>query len=54
MNVLIAASAIFTLIGLLFLAGTLRAIRRGRLLRASSSFVSESDTYNPLKLSTGS
>ena len=40
MNVLIAASAIFTLIGLLFLAGTLRAVRRGRLLRASSSFVS--------------
>ena len=40
MNVLVAASAIFTLIGLLFLAGTLRAIRRGRLLRASSSFVS--------------
>ena len=27
-------------IGLLFLGGTLRAIRRGRLLRASSSFVS--------------
>ena len=40
MNVLVAASAIFTLIGLLFLAGTLRALRRGRLLRASSSFVS--------------
>ena len=40
MNVLIAASAIFTLIGLLFLGGTLRAVRRGRLLRASSSFVS--------------
>ena len=40
MNVLIAASAIFTLIGLLFLGATLRAVRRGRLLRASSSFVS--------------
>ena len=40
MNVLIAACAIFTLIGLMFLGGTLRAIRRGRLLRASSAFVS--------------
>lgn len=40
MTVLIAASAILTLIGLLFLGGTLRAIRRGRLLRASSAFVS--------------
>ena len=39
MTVLIAASAIFTLIGLLFLGSTLRAVRRGRLLRASSSFV---------------
>ena len=39
MNVLVAASAIFTLVGLLFLVATLRAIRRGRLMRASSSFV---------------
>ena len=39
MNVLVAACAIFTLIGLLFLGGALRAIRRGRLLRASSAFV---------------
>ena len=39
MNVLIAASAIFTLVGLLFLGSTLRQFRRGRLLRASSAFV---------------
>jgi len=40
MAVLIAAGAIFTLIGLIFLGRTLQAVRRGRLLRASSAFVS--------------
>ena len=40
MNVLIAASAIFTLIGFVFLIRTLRLVRRGRMLRASSAFVS--------------
>jgi len=39
MTVLIAAGAIFTLIGLLFLIATLRHTRRGRLLRASGAFV---------------
>jgi hypothetical protein len=37
MNVLIAASAIFTLIAFLFLRSTLRNARHGRLLRASGS-----------------
>ena len=39
MNVLIAAGAVFTLVGLLFLIATLRHFRRGRLLRAGSSLV---------------
>ncbi|MGI9270657.1 MAG: hypothetical protein ACR2QT_02690 [Woeseiaceae bacterium] len=37
MNVLVAASAIFTLIALLFLRSTVKHTRRGRLLRASGS-----------------
>lgn len=37
MNVLIAASAILTLVAVLFLGSTLRHTRRGRLLRASGS-----------------
>jgi hypothetical protein len=37
MNVLVAASAIFTLIALLFLRSTFRHARRGRLLRAGGS-----------------
>jgi hypothetical protein len=37
MNVLIAVSAILTLVTLLFLGSTLRHARRGRLLRASGS-----------------
>jgi hypothetical protein len=37
MNVLIAASALLTLIGLLFLVSMLRHLRRGRLLRAGGS-----------------
>ena len=37
MNVLIAASAVLTLIGLIFLAATFRHARRGRLLRAGGS-----------------
>ena len=37
MNVLIAASAVFTLIALWFLASTIRHARRGRLLRAGGS-----------------
>ncbi len=37
MNVLIAASAILTLIGVLYLVSTVRFIRRGRLLRAGGS-----------------
>lgn len=37
MNVLIAASAILTLIGLMFLVAMLRHVRRGRLLRAGGS-----------------
>ncbi len=38
MNVLIAASAVFILIALLFLLATYRYSRRGRLLRASGAF----------------
>ena len=37
MNVLVAASAILTLIGVLYLVSTVRFIRRGRLLRAGGS-----------------
>jgi len=37
MNVLIAASAILTLIGVLYLGSMLRHLRRGRLLRAGGS-----------------
>ena len=37
MNVFIAASAILTLIGVLYLVSTVRFIRRGRLLRAGGS-----------------
>ena len=37
MNVLVAASAIFTLIALLFLRSTIKHTRRGRLLRAGGS-----------------
>ncbi|MDH3339536.1 MAG: hypothetical protein OER22_10235 [Gammaproteobacteria bacterium] len=37
MNVLIAASALLSLIGLLFLVSMLRHLRRGRLLRAGGS-----------------
>ena len=37
MNVFVAASAILTLIGVLYLVSTVRFIRRGRLLRAGGS-----------------
>ena len=37
MNVLVAASAIFTLVALLFLRSTIKHTRRGRLLRAGGS-----------------
>ena len=37
MNVLIAASAILTLIALLYLGSTVRNLRRRRLLRAGGS-----------------
>ena len=37
MNVFIAASAILTLVGVLYLVSTVRFIRRGRLLRAGGS-----------------
>jgi len=40
MNVLIAASAILTLIAVLFLGSTIRHVRRGRLLRAGGSATS--------------
>jgi hypothetical protein len=37
MNVLVAASAILTLVGVLFLASMLRHVRRGRVLKAGGS-----------------